>query len=142
MPGIRIGRRRELRVTATRVALFAFMALLLVPAAGSARPASSSNAQATCQLSVFSWWTGGGEAAGLDKLIKIWNKANPTCKVKNEAVAGGAGSNAKAVLQSGSRPAIRPTRSRGTPAPSFATTSRPVRWCRSTSSTRSTALTR
>ena len=51
-----------------------------------------------CQLSVFSWWTGGGEAAGLTKLIGIWNKAHPDCKFKNETVAGGAGTNAKAVL--------------------------------------------
>jgi len=47
---------------------------------------------------VFSWWTGGGEAHGLDALIKIWNKAHPTMHVKNSAVAGGAGTNAKAVL--------------------------------------------
>jgi glucose/mannose transport system substrate-binding protein len=47
---------------------------------------------------VFSWWTGGGEAAGLDRLIKIWNRQNPDCQFKNETVAGGAGSNAKAVL--------------------------------------------
>jgi glucose/mannose transport system substrate-binding protein len=53
---------------------------------------------ATCQLQVFSWWTGGGEAAGLTKLIAIWNKANPSCPFKNETVAGGAGTNAKAVL--------------------------------------------
>jgi len=26
------------------------------------------------QLEVFSWWTGGGEAAGLDALIAIWNE--------------------------------------------------------------------
>ena len=47
---------------------------------------------------VFSWWTGGGEAAGLTKLIAIWNKTNTSCQFKNETVAGGAGSNAKAVL--------------------------------------------
>src|SRR5215218_10990692 len=98
MPGIRIGRRRKLRVTATRVALFASVALLFVPAASIAGPAAKSGAQATCRLSVFSWWTGGGEAAGLAKLIKTWNRNNPNCRFKNEAVAGGAGSNAKAVL--------------------------------------------
>jgi glucose/mannose transport system substrate-binding protein len=98
MPRIRIGRRRKLRVTATRVALLASLALLFVPAAGNAGPASKSGAQASCRLSVFSWWTGGGEAAGLAKLIKTWNRANPNCRFKNETVAGGAGSNAKAVL--------------------------------------------
>jgi glucose/mannose transport system substrate-binding protein len=100
MPRIRIGRRRtrELRVTAMRGALLAAIALLFVPAAGTAGPAAKSGAQASCRLSVFSWWTGGGEAAGLQKLIKTWNRNNPNCKFKNETVAGGAGSNAKAVL--------------------------------------------
>ena len=47
---------------------------------------------------MFSWWTGGGEAAGLTKVIAIWNKENPSIKFINAAVAGGAGTNAKAVL--------------------------------------------
>jgi glucose/mannose transport system substrate-binding protein len=74
------------------------VAALAIPGAATSGTAASGSASASCQLSVFSWWTGGGEAAGLDKLIKIWNKQNPTCKFKNETVAGGAGSNAKAVL--------------------------------------------
>jgi glucose/mannose transport system substrate-binding protein len=69
---------------------------LMLPASGLGTQAKS---QQACQLQVFSWWTGGGEAAGLDKLITIWNKAHPECKFKNETVAGGAGTNAKAVLQ-------------------------------------------
>jgi len=73
-------------------------AALALPAAGSAGHASAVKAKASCELSVFSWWTGGGEAAGLTKLQAIWNKTNPSCKFKNEAVAGGAGTNAKAVL--------------------------------------------
>ncbi len=78
-------------------ALLASLALA-IPAAVSAKPSTQAGSTASCQLSVFSWWTGGGEAAGLSKLITIWNKTNPTCKFKNETVAGGAGSNAKAVL--------------------------------------------
>ena len=35
---------------------------------------------ASCQLQVFSWWTGGGEAAGLAKLITIWNRATRTAR--------------------------------------------------------------
>ncbi|MDO8361789.1 MAG: ABC transporter substrate-binding protein [Actinomycetota bacterium] len=50
------------------------------------------------ELEVFSWWTGGGEAAGLDAMIAIWNSQYPNTKFVNAAVAGGAGSNAKAVL--------------------------------------------
>ena len=50
------------------------------------------------QLEVFSWWTGGGEAAGLDAMIAIWKTLYPDIEFVNAAVAGGAGSNAKAVL--------------------------------------------
>jgi glucose/mannose transport system substrate-binding protein len=70
------------------------VAALLVPASGQTKSARAN----ACELQVFSWWTGGGEAAGLTKLIGIWNKNNPSCQFKNETVAGGAGSNAKAVL--------------------------------------------
>jgi glucose/mannose transport system substrate-binding protein len=51
------------------------------------------------QVEVFSWWTTGGEAAGLQALIDQFNAANPDAQVFNAAVAGGAGSNAKAVLK-------------------------------------------
>jgi glucose/mannose transport system substrate-binding protein len=90
------------RTAVLRFALLGALALVLVvPAAGfagQAKKAAPQASTASCQLQVFSWWTGGGEAAGLTKLIAIWNKSNPTCKFKNETVAGGAGSNAKAVL--------------------------------------------
>jgi glucose/mannose transport system substrate-binding protein len=96
---IDVGRARVSRSTAARAALLVVFALLVLPAAGNARPGTIGGATATsCQLQVFSWWTGGGEAAGLTKLIGIWNKNNPSCKFKNETVAGGAGTNAKAVL--------------------------------------------
>ena len=49
---------------------------LVVPMAGLSQSAKSTKGDAACQLQVFSWWTGGGEAAGLTKLIKIWNAAN------------------------------------------------------------------
>jgi len=91
-------RRRRSRATAVRVAALAAFALLLVSAAGYVGPTASGGTQASCQLQVFSWWTGGGEAAGLTKLIGIWNKTNASCPFKNETVAGGAGTNAKAVL--------------------------------------------
>lgn len=65
---------------------------------GKKKSTTTKTSASNCQLSVFSWWTGGGEAAGLAALIKIWDKDNPNCLFKNEAVAGGAGTNAKAVL--------------------------------------------
>ena len=50
------------------------------------------------EVEVFSWWTGGGEAAGLDAMIKIFNAEYPDIEFLNAAVAGGAGTNARAVL--------------------------------------------
>lgn len=50
------------------------------------------------QVEVFSWWTGGGEAAGLDAMIAIFNEQHSDIEFINAAVAGGAGTNARAVL--------------------------------------------
>ncbi|HPF17411.1 MAG TPA: extracellular solute-binding protein, partial [Thermotogota bacterium] len=51
------------------------------------------------QLEIFSWWTGGGEEAGLLALIEELTAQYPDLEVINATVAGGAGSNAKAVLK-------------------------------------------
>jgi glucose/mannose transport system substrate-binding protein len=51
------------------------------------------------KLEIFSWWTTGGEAAGLLKLFDMYRAQNPGVDVINATVAGGAGSNAKAVLK-------------------------------------------
>jgi glucose/mannose transport system substrate-binding protein len=91
--------RRLSRGTVFRGALLAVAAVLLVvPAASYGGKNGAEQTAATSQLQVFSWWTGGGEAHGLEKLITIWNKQHPGTPFKNETVAGGAGSNAKAVL--------------------------------------------
>lgn len=52
----------------------------------------------TGTVEVFSWWTGGGEAAGLEALIKVFSAEYPDIAFNNAAVAGGAGTNARAVL--------------------------------------------
>lgn len=52
----------------------------------------------TTQVEVFSWWTGGGEAAGLEAMIKVFDAAYPDVEFINATVAGGAGTNARAVL--------------------------------------------
>jgi glucose/mannose transport system substrate-binding protein len=52
------------------------------------------------QVEIFSWWTGGGEAAGLDAMIAVFNEQYPDVEFVNAAVAGGAGTNARAVLAS------------------------------------------
>jgi glucose/mannose transport system substrate-binding protein len=82
-----------------RVGLLGLMVALLLalPASGLGKTEASSSAKKS-ELAVFSWWTGPGEAQGLASLIKIWNKQHPNVPFKNETVAGGAGSKAKAVL--------------------------------------------
>ncbi|HEY3195431.1 MAG TPA: ABC transporter substrate-binding protein [Candidatus Dormibacteraeota bacterium] len=50
------------------------------------------------KLEIFSWWTAGGEADGLAEMFGIYKKKYPGVTITNSAVAGGAGSNAKAVL--------------------------------------------
>ena len=65
-------------------------------AAQSATPAAAS----TGKVEIFSWWTAGGEAAGLDQLFQAFKAANPAAEIVNSAVAGGGGNNAQAVLQS------------------------------------------
>ncbi len=91
------------------------IAVLLLSACGpAAQPAAqpttapvqpTTAAQATAApaagktLEIFSWWTTGGEAAGLLKLFDIYKQQNPGVEVINATVAGGAGSNAKAVLK-------------------------------------------
>ena len=50
------------------------------------------------KLEIFSWWTAGGEAEGLNALFAIYQKQYPNVQVVNATTAGGAGTNAKAVL--------------------------------------------
>jgi glucose/mannose transport system substrate-binding protein len=50
-------------------------------------------------LEVFSWWTSPGEAPALQALFDTYLAAHPGVEIVNAAVAGGAGVNAIAVLQ-------------------------------------------
>ena len=50
------------------------------------------------KIEIFSWWTGGGEAEGLTAMYGIFAAKHPDIEIINATVAGGAGSNAKAVL--------------------------------------------
>jgi glucose/mannose transport system substrate-binding protein len=51
------------------------------------------------KLEIFSWWTNGGEATGLNKMYEIFTAQNPDVEIINATVAGGAGTNAKTVLK-------------------------------------------
>jgi glucose/mannose transport system substrate-binding protein len=88
-------------------ALFVLAATLLLLAACTGTPATeptpvsqapAGDQAAAGQVEVFSWWTGGGEAAGLDAMIAVFQRHYPDIRFVNAAVAGGAGTNARAVL--------------------------------------------
>jgi glucose/mannose transport system substrate-binding protein len=82
-----------------RLILFALSFLtitsLLVGCSSSARTAAPT---ASKEVEVFSWWVGPGEADGLAAMVKIFEAKYPDIKFMNAAVAGGGGTNAKAVL--------------------------------------------
>lgn len=59
---------------------------------------SSSNDSKDNQVEVFTWWSTGSEALGLDAMVAVFNKQHPDTKFINGAVAGGGGS-AKNLLQ-------------------------------------------
>ncbi len=59
---------------------------------------TSTSTNLTGSLEIFSWWTGPGEKDGLAQLFQLYNQQHPQVKIVNAAVAGGAGSQAKAVL--------------------------------------------
>lgn len=69
------------------------------PASGSA-PATGSGTGggAGGDVEVFTWWAAGSEKDGLDALTKVFQEQNPKDTFVNGAIAGGAGSNAKAAL--------------------------------------------
>lgn len=52
------------------------------------------------EVEVFTWWAAGSEKAGLDALVGVFDEQHPDTEFVNGAVAGGAGSAAKDLLQS------------------------------------------
>jgi glucose/mannose transport system substrate-binding protein len=50
------------------------------------------------EVEIFSWWTAGGEADGLEAMFEVFADTHPEYQIVNAAVAGGAGTNARAVL--------------------------------------------
>jgi glucose/mannose transport system substrate-binding protein len=67
---------------------------------GSSDGASGDEAGGGKEVEVFTWWAQGSEKAGLDALVGVFNTQHPDVKFVNGAVAGGAGSAAKDLLQS------------------------------------------
>jgi len=79
--------------------------VLIAPASAATGPSTKAPEPAkpavnglTGKLEMFSWWTAGGEADGLNAMYALYKKAHPKVEIINATVAGGAGTNAKAVL--------------------------------------------
>lgn len=56
------------------------------------------SAPASNKVDIFSWWTGVASSKALNSFFTAYEAKYPNIKVVNDAVSGGAGSNAKAVL--------------------------------------------
>jgi glucose/mannose transport system substrate-binding protein len=73
-----------------------------MPEPTEAMPAETETAEepagAATTVEVFSWWVGPGEADGLAAMVEVFNEMYPDIEFENAAVAGGAGTNARAVL--------------------------------------------
>ncbi len=85
------------------LSLLSAAALVLAACGGAATPApteapAATAAPAASSVEIFSWWVGPGEADGLAAMVKVFNAQYPNITFVNAAVAGGAGTNAKAVL--------------------------------------------
>ena len=82
------------KVTYGLLAILIGAALVLSACGPKATPAPA----ASKQVEIFSWWVGPGEADGLAAMQKVFEAKYPDIKFVNAAVAGGSGTNARAVL--------------------------------------------
>ena len=78
------------------LAAFLVIAATILSACGA--KATATPKPASTEVEVFSWWVGPGEADGLAAMVIVFNQQYPNIQFINAAVAGGAGTNAKAVL--------------------------------------------
>src|SRR6476469_6597736 len=71
-----------------------------VPSTGSGGTTANTPAAAGGgKLEMFSWWTTGGEEAGLKAMYALYKQDHANVEIVNQAVAGAAGADAKAVLK-------------------------------------------
>lgn len=78
-----------------RIRVLTVLSVLLI---GAIMQVGWAGAARTNKLEIFSWWTAGGEAEGLSGLFSAYKRQYPNIEIVNATVAGGAGTNAKAVL--------------------------------------------
>ncbi len=83
-----------------RLSLIAGAALAGLALAGCSPASDGADSANADQVEVFTWWASGSEKVGLDALVSVFDEQYPAIEFNNAAVAGGAGSNAKAALAS------------------------------------------
>ena len=97
----------------SRMSRFHWLALLLVmvlapivaacgattPPAAQQPAAPTAGAQpAANQITIYHWWTAGGEQQAMNKIFEWFNKKNPDTKIVDNPIAGGGGVTLKTVL--------------------------------------------
>ncbi|MBL0885904.1 carbohydrate ABC transporter substrate-binding protein, partial [Myceligenerans sp. I2] len=87
------------RKSAGVVASVAVLGMTLAACGGDSGDGGSTAGGGADQVEVFTWWAAGSEKAGLDALVGVFNEQHPDIEFVNGAVAGGAGSAAKDLLQ-------------------------------------------
>lgn len=88
---------RKTRVL-TVILTLGLLSALLLAACAPTQPQAPAGQAPSSKLEMFSWWTAGGEADGLNAMYAIYKQKYPNVEIINATVAGGAGTNAKAVL--------------------------------------------
>ncbi|MHA7134738.1 ABC transporter substrate-binding protein [Oerskovia turbata] len=92
--------RNGLRVAGAVVGTAALLALAACSGdSGSDSTTGTSGGGSGGDVEVFTWWAAGSEKAGLDALVSVFDEQHPDYTFVNGAVAGGAGSAAKDLLQ-------------------------------------------
>ena len=102
VPDILRMRKRAGPIVALIVALAIVPLALAACGGGTSSDGASSGAKGGGGggVEVFTWWAAGSEKLGLDALVGVFKTQHPDYKFVNGAVAGGAGSAAKDLLQS------------------------------------------
>ena len=89
-----------------RAAVAVTLALVLAACGGAEETATDEGtepgerAAASTQFEFFSWWTGPGDSEGKQALLDLFAEQHPDVEIIDATVAGGAGTNAQAVLTS------------------------------------------
>lgn len=91
--------RNARKFTAMAAGLAVASLALAACSSGDGGSSDDSSGGAGDKVEVFTWWASGSEKLGLDALVGVFDTQHPDVEFINGAVAGGAGSAAKDLLQ-------------------------------------------